>query len=139
MAEKKTTSSAKSATGITGASRGRPKQPVEDSEGEENEEEEDVDLDDEEEEEGEETEGSEEEEEAIRMFSNYDELKQEIADTEQQVEKVKRKMSDLVQSIHSSYGAGPFEWGGSILKISKRNDTYFFKSFTSKATKIGKS
>lgn len=106
---------------------------------EEGEEEEEETEEDETETDDEETDGTNNDEEAaIKLFEKYDEVRAEIESHEKALEELKVHSSDVVKQIFEDYGAGPFDWGGKVMKISKRNITYFFKTPSTRAKKIGK-
>lgn len=113
-----------------------------DEEGEDEEEEEETEEEDEEDEtetDDEETDGTNNDEEAaIKLFEKYDEVRAEIESHEKALEELKGVSSDVVKQIFEDYGAGPFDWGGKVMKVSKRNTTYFFKTPSTRAKKIGK-
>ena len=100
-----------------------------------------VDNDDDEENESEEDGDDEDEElspeDKVIIFTQYSEHVQAVQEATQALETAKEELADVVATIHSVCGKGPFEWKGQILHVATRKGKHYMRTERAEAEKIG--
>lgn len=68
-------------------------------------------------------------EEKLALFEAVEEIENEELDASDALEEVRKRKSEAIKAIEETLGnKGPFKWKGRILTITKRRDTYFFRT-----------
>jgi len=62
-----------------------------------------------------------------QLFLAYDVMNEAVQTAEAQVEEAKLGRSKAVATINEKFGGGPYLVKGELLRIAKRNDTFFFR------------
>jgi hypothetical protein len=76
-------------------------------------------------------------EEKKKLFEAYEKQAQSVTKAEALLEDAKAKRSSTIKAIYEKVGAGPFRWGGKVLVVRKRGETFFFKSQGDEVEEIG--